>query len=94
MLEGGSPMPVKYRMNKVGLVVFILLLASALVDLGLVVFGGVNGSISAFMVGVVGIKAPWVYFVIGTILGHLAFPMCQVTENQSPPDNSPPSPLA
>jgi hypothetical protein len=65
----------KYEMNRVGLIVFIGLIAAALVDLGFVVFGGVNGTISSFFVGVIGVKAPFVYFVCGCIAGHLVFPM-------------------
>jgi hypothetical protein len=68
----------KYEMNRVGLVVFIGLLASALVDLGFVVFGGVNGTVSSFVVGVVGPKAPWVFFVVGVVAGHLFFPMQKI----------------
>jgi hypothetical protein len=64
-----------YSMNRAALVVFILLIVSGLIDLGFVVFGGVNGTISAFVVGVVGVKAPWVFFCVGLICGHLLFPM-------------------
>ncbi len=64
-----------YEMNKVALVVFILVIATGIVDLGFVVFGGVEGTISAFVVGVLGVKAPWVFFVVGCVTGHLVFPV-------------------
>lgn len=64
-----------YQMNKVALTVFILIIASGIIDLGFVVFGGVNGTISAFVVGVIGPKAPWVFFVTGCVVGHLVFPV-------------------
>jgi len=68
----------KYEMNKVGLFIFILCIAAGITDLGMVVFGGVNGSISSYVVSIIGPQAPVVVFVTGLVAGHLFFPMRQI----------------
>lgn len=67
----------KIEMNKVGLVVFIILLITAFVDLFLVI-RGVDQTISHFFVTVITEKASWVVFVMGLTAGHLFFPMQKV----------------
>lgn len=61
-------------MSKTGLVVFICLIAFALFDLGLVVFGGTGSSVSNFLINV-GFKSPIISFTIGACVSHLFFYM-------------------
>lgn len=63
-----------YTMNRTGLVIFIGLLAYALYDLALVTFTGVGTSISNWLTNVAQIS-PVFTFTVGTIIGHLFFPM-------------------
>jgi hypothetical protein len=58
-----------FKMNRVGLVVFALFLTAALTDLGFLVFGGVRGTISTWMVNV-GLVAPFPVFVLGMLSDH------------------------
>ena len=64
-----------YSMSTVALVFFILVIATGIFDLYCVVFGGGVGPISAFVVGTLGVKAPWIFFVVGCVVGHLVFPV-------------------
>ena len=64
----------KYEMNPVGLVVFIIFIGVGIYDFALVVFSGVGGTISNAMVDY-GLRAPFWVFVAGLVMGHLCFPM-------------------
>lgn len=63
-----------WSMNTTPLVVFVVIIALGIYDLGCVVFSGVGSSISAFMVSL-GFKAPFTSFVFGCIAGHFFFYM-------------------
>ena len=64
----------KMRMNIGGLISFIGILAIAIVDLGLVVFGGTGLSVSAFLISH-GFSSPIFVFAVGCTCGHLFFYM-------------------
>lgn len=64
----------KVKMGTTPLVVFILLLGTALYDLFLVVSRGTDASISAFMVSTVN-KSPLIYGVLCLTLGHFIYGM-------------------
>jgi hypothetical protein len=57
----------------VRLLIFIVILGLAVTDLGFVTFGDTTISISAWM-SYVGIKSPFIAFVLGACAGHF-FPM-------------------
>lgn len=69
-----------FTMNRVGLIVFVGLITAALVDLGLLVFGGVEGTISTWFGNWVQIGSFGV-FVWGTVAGHLFFPLIPDEKN-------------
>jgi len=61
-------------MPTAGLVVFIAVLALAIIDLGLVLFKGTTGSISQFLI-TTAFKSPMVSVGWGACIGHLFFYM-------------------
>jgi hypothetical protein len=61
-------------MSKASLYTFIALLALAFADLGLLVFGGIEGTVSSWVVKY-SPKMPIIVFTIGAVCGHLFWPM-------------------
>ena len=72
-----------WSMKTTPLVVLSVLIALALYDLGVVVFGGTSGTISAFLVKL-GFTSPFIPFVIGVLCGHFFFYMSPVKEKDKP----------
>lgn len=69
----------KMTMSRTGLIVFIFLIAGALVDLGFVLFGGTGSSVSNFLINV-GFKSPIFSFTVGATVAHLFFYMTPEAE--------------
>jgi len=75
----------KMTMSKTALITFISLIAFALFDLGMVIFGGTGSSVSNFLINV-GIKSPIFCFTLGCTVGHLFYMMAPEDqwENNTP----------
>ena len=71
-----------WSMKTTPMVVLALLIVAGLYDLGVVVFGGTSGTISAFMVKL-GFTSPFIPFVIGVLCGHFFFYMFPVSNPQN-----------
>ena len=66
-----------WTMKTTPIVVLGLLIVAGLWDLWCVTFGGTSSTVSAFMVRL-GIKSPFIAFVIGCLCGHFFFYMYPV----------------
>ena len=69
----------KFTMNPVALVFFILVIIMGITDLGFVVFGGTSTSLSAWFAAHG--ATPIVSFTLGCLSGHLLFNMVPVPSN-------------
>ena len=61
-----------FRMNRVGLAIYILIFIALMVDLYFLVFEGVRGTISTWMTNL-GLVAPFPQVVLGMLLNHFFF---------------------